>query len=660
MTEVGSIVGTAQYLSPEQARGEVVGPPSDLYSVGIVLYEMLTGRVPFEGDSAVAIAMKHLSEEPVPPSVYAPGTPPALEQVVLRALAKDAGDRYQTAEEMSADLDRARRGVALSPRTEQMTRVIAPVHTARQTAGRAAARRDARLGSRGAAAARRQPPPPPPVRPKRSRWPWVLLALLVLAAGAVAAVALSGVIGGGNSTTTTVAPTVVRVPSGLVGLDEAPATAKLQRAGLTANPVTRASSQTPGVVIGVSPPGGKQVKRGSSVTLLISKGVNLVTVPTVTGKTLQEATALLTQKGLKVGNQTETNDLAAAGTVIAQNPVAAATAPAGSSVALTISKGPTNVLVPDLTGQDLPTAKQTLAGAKLKPGSIRRVASNDQPAGSVVSNDPPGGTQAPEGSPVNMVLSTGPKKVIMPEVYGLKSADAAQKIQDAGLVPRPPSSFPTNDPALDDTVRKTSPQPGTPVREGSNVIISVYRYTAPTTDTTTTTTTTPATTPDTAPEPEPVSDRLRVVVLAGGRSSEREISFASARSVAAALDPERYEVLPVTIGEDGAWRLLASVAELDDPGADRRVVAGRAASGHERARDARRRGCRIARGRRCRVPCPARPVRRGRDGAGPVRDGGASVRRLGRARLLGRDGQGSLQERPARRGDRRRPLADAA
>ena len=133
MTEVGSIVGTAQYLSPEQARGEVVGPPSDLYSVGIVLYEMLTGRVPFEGDSAVAIAMKHLSEEPVPPSVYAPGTPPALEQVVLRALAKDAGDRYQTAEEMAADLDRARRGVALSPRTEQMTRVLAPARTASQT-----------------------------------------------------------------------------------------------------------------------------------------------------------------------------------------------------------------------------------------------------------------------------------------------------------------------------------------------------------------------------------------------------------------------------------------------------------------------------------------------------------------------------------------------
>jgi beta-lactam-binding protein with PASTA domain/predicted Ser/Thr protein kinase len=500
MTEVGSIVGTAQYLSPEQARGEVVGPPSDLYSVGIVLYEMLTGRVPFDGDSAVAIAMKHLSEEPVPPSVYAPGTPPALEQVVLRALAKDAGDRYQTAEEMSADLDRARRGVALSPRTEQMTRVIAPVHTAPQP--RVEPPPDAtRVWDRDVPPPRRQPPPPPPVRPRRSRWPWVLLALLVLAAGAVAAVALTGVIGGGSDTPTTAPPTVVRVPTGLLGLDEAPATERLQRAGLTARPVTRASPQSPGVVIGVSPPGGKQVKVGSSVTLLISQGVNLVTVPKITGMTLQDATALLGQKGLKIGDQTETNDLAAAGNVIAQDPVAAATAPAGSSVAITVSKGPKDTLVPDLTGQDLATAQQTLAGAKLKPGTIRRIASNDQPAGSVLSNDPPGGTQAPEGSPVNMVLSSGPKKVVMPEVYGDTAEVAAQKIQDAGLVPRAPSSFPTNDPALDNTVRKTSPQPGTPVREGSSVIISVYRYTAPSTDTTTTDTT--PTTPDTTPQNQP-------------------------------------------------------------------------------------------------------------------------------------------------------------
>jgi serine/threonine-protein kinase len=265
---------------------------------------------------------------------------------------------------------------------------------------------------------------------------------------------------------------------------------------LKANPVNRASAQPPGVVIGVSPPGGSQLKRGSPVTLMISKGVNLATVPKVTGIPLDQARALLTAHGLKIGGQTETNDLAPAGTVIAQNPAAAATAPAGSSVDLTLSKGPKDVLVPDLTGQDLTTAKQTLANDNLKLGTIRRVPSSDQPLGSVVSNDPPGGTQHPEGSTVNILLSSGLPKVIMPEVYGHTSEQAAQEIQNVGLVPRPPSSFPTNDPNLDNTVRKTSPQPGTPVNKGSSVIISVYRYTATPTDTTTTdTTTTPGPTP---------------------------------------------------------------------------------------------------------------------------------------------------------------------
>jgi serine/threonine-protein kinase len=493
MTEVGSIVGTAQYLSPEQARGEVVGPPSDLYSVGVVLYEMLTGRVPFDGDSAVAIAMKHLSEEPVPPSAYAPGTPHALEQVVLRALAKDAGDRYQTAEEMSADLDRARRGVALSPRTEQMTRVIPPTATARQTLVEPA-RSATRVWDLDAAPPPRQPPPPPPpVPPKRSRWPWVLLILLVLAAGAVAAVALSGVLGGSNTPTTTT-PTVVSVPR-MTNDTTGDATNKLDALGL--NPVIRqqASSLDPGTVIRTVPGSGARVRTGSNVTLYISKGQDTKTVPKVTDMTLDEARTLLSQHGLQLGDQTSTNDLAVAGTVIAQDPAAGAVAPVGSSVAVTVSKGPKNVGVPDLTGQDEATAKANLESVGLMEGRVTRAYSTDQPFKTVLSSDPPGGTQAPEGSRVNLLLSNGPRKVNMPEVYGKSIEEATALIQDAGLVPRTPSDFPTSDPTLDGIVRKTSPQPGVPVVVGSSVIISVYRYVAPTTDTTTTDTTTTGTVP---------------------------------------------------------------------------------------------------------------------------------------------------------------------
>src|SRR4051794_25559610 len=144
MTEVGSIIGTAQYLSPEQARGQQVRPPADLYSLGVVLYEMLTGRVPFDGDSAVAIAMKHVSENPRPPRELNPSIPPALEQVVLRALAKDPALRYQSADEMAADLERVRRGASVAQETQALTQVLA-----------------------AETAATRAVPPPPPVQRTR-------------------------------------------------------------------------------------------------------------------------------------------------------------------------------------------------------------------------------------------------------------------------------------------------------------------------------------------------------------------------------------------------------------------------------------------------------------------------------------------------------------
>ena len=163
-----------------------------------------------------------------------------------------------------------------------------------------------------------------------------------------------------------------------------------------------------------------------------------------------------------------------------------------------MSKGPKDVLVPDLTGQDEQTAVETLKAAHLTEGHVGRTPSSDQPVGVVVSNDPPGGTQAAEGSAVDILLSSGRPLKVMPQVYGESADQAAQDIQTAGLVPRPPSFVPTTDPNLDGKVRKTSPEPGKMVREGSPVIISVWAYTAPTTDTTGTTDTT---TTDTSPSP---------------------------------------------------------------------------------------------------------------------------------------------------------------
>ena len=186
MTEAGSIIGTAQYISPEQARGLPVGPPADLYSVGVVLYKMLTGRVPFDGDSAVAVAMRHVQERPVPPSHLNPDIPPDLERVVLRALSKDVDRRYQTADEMGIDLDRVRKGLGVSQQTSAVTgatqvRSYTPppeIYPPRETYY-----------------APPPPPPPPPPRDERGgsrAWVWLFVVLLIAAAVALAYIIFTG------------------------------------------------------------------------------------------------------------------------------------------------------------------------------------------------------------------------------------------------------------------------------------------------------------------------------------------------------------------------------------------------------------------------------------------------------------------------------------
>jgi eukaryotic-like serine/threonine-protein kinase len=192
MTEAGSIMGTAQYLSPEQARGAPVTASSDLYSIGIVLYEMLTGKVPFTGDSAIEIAMKHLNEAPRPPSKIRPEIPEELDQVVLRALAKAPEDRYQTAEEFAEDLHRVEAGLPLAPETaEAATALLTAPTAAAAIGGTTEVLPDE--ATRVAAPRPTTPAQPPAYRPpymydepppKRRRWvPWLLVALLLAAAG---------------------------------------------------------------------------------------------------------------------------------------------------------------------------------------------------------------------------------------------------------------------------------------------------------------------------------------------------------------------------------------------------------------------------------------------------------------------------------------------
>src|SRR5438094_8228601 len=238
MTEVGSIIGTAQYLSPEQARGSPVDQRSDVYSVGIVLYEMLTGTVPFTGDTPLEIAMKHLSEVPVPPSELRDDVPDDLDLVVLRALAKDPEDRYQTAEEMNADLARIQRGLSVSSETTDAATAV--------LAGAGISGAPTIIAPRATQVAPPQPPPPTPPAayygyegpPRRSRslWPWLLVLVLLAGAGAAAWFAYGKIRDELNANKPVAVPYVV-------GLRQAQAVAKIEDKGLKAK-ILHGASQT--------------------------------------------------------------------------------------------------------------------------------------------------------------------------------------------------------------------------------------------------------------------------------------------------------------------------------------------------------------------------------------------------------------------------------
>src|ERR671931_714938 len=284
MTEEGSIIGTAQYLSPEQAQGAPVTPASDLYSVGIVLYELLTGEVPFGGETPVELAMKHLSKVPEPPSHIRPEVPRDLDVVIMRALAKAPADRYQSADEMDADLARVARGVSVSPETEEAaTAIIArPITTATVVAPPVAPR----------------PPPPvyydyeePPER-RRSFWPWLLALGLLVAAGFAGWLAYTQIRKQLNASNVTV--------GSYLGERESVARDQLVSAGLKAHIVRRPSTaQPPAIVFDQDPSQGNKTPKGKSVTIFVSTGAPKVRVPDVRGDSSTEAAAAIASVGLK-------------------------------------------------------------------------------------------------------------------------------------------------------------------------------------------------------------------------------------------------------------------------------------------------------------------------------------------------------------------------
>jgi serine/threonine-protein kinase len=449
MTETGSIMGTAQYLSPEQAQGHAVTAASDLYSIGVMLYEMLAGRLPFEGDSAVSVALKHLSEQPPPLSQFRPDVNPALESVVMAALAKDPARRWQSAEEFAAALEAAR--VQIESGVDgvgQDTAIFTPVPALVESPSDSF------------------PPQPPPdglaAPRKRRRWPWFTLGLLtLLLAGLLVFLAINGL----------TATEKVEIPR-VVGKQLVEARADLEKAGFEVAETRVRSDQDIDQVLDQDPNGGEEAEKGSTVTLEVSNGPGTVNVPSVAKLPQKEAIRQLQRADLKVSTNDEPSDEVDDGFAIRTVPRAGTEVTRGTRITLFISSGPEQVTVPDVKGLSRDSAEQQLEEAGLRVAV--REQESEEPEGDVISQDPAGGSEVDKNTTVTITVSTGVAKVVSPNVVGLQPRDAARQLSDAGLEPLERERTVT-DPTQDGVVIEQRPGAGTELEKGKAVVIIVGR-----------------------------------------------------------------------------------------------------------------------------------------------------------------------------------------
>jgi eukaryotic-like serine/threonine-protein kinase len=364
VTQTAAVIGTAQYLSPEQARGENVDARSDVYSTGVLLFELITGSPPFTGDSPVAVAYQHVRENAPPPSALNPDVPPELDAIVLKAMAKNPANRYQSAGEMRADLIRAINGrpVEAEPvmTQDEVTTVLAGA---------------GRTGQYATTTTRGRPGPPPATQ--RSPWFWVGIAavcLLVLAGAAFATIKL---VGSSNDVT---------VPT-TVGQTQAEATSRLQDAGLVPTVSSIASTpQQKGQVVSTDPGAGATLKRGSTIAVVVGGGVASITLDDYKGSSFDAASAALRAKGLNPVRK-DVDNPAPAGQVLGSTPGAGQKVPPNSKVTLNVSTG--KIELPDVVGRTEEDATGILNRAGYTNITRQTLPPpDDQEAGTVFRMDP--------------------------------------------------------------------------------------------------------------------------------------------------------------------------------------------------------------------------------------------------------------------------------
>ncbi|MBI4897792.1 MAG: Stk1 family PASTA domain-containing Ser/Thr kinase [Actinobacteria bacterium] len=432
VTQTGQMIGTAQYISPEQAQGKPVSAVSDLYSIGAVLFEMLTGRVPFDAESSVAIALKHINEPPPRPGAVNPAVPPVLDRVVDRAMAKSPVERYASADEFTAALENAKKDFSAQPGATEIR--TAPT----MVAAGAGAAAGAALGSAFASSPGAPPTVPvgqavipptgavPPMQPsvlpeeaarkRKRRRNWLI------AAGVLAALVLAGalwvVLVGSKST----------VPN-VVGRSAGDARAKLAEAGFRSQVFEQQNKAPVGEVFGQSPDAGEKARKGSTVILNVSSGPGQVEMPDVSGLSRDEATTKLEGIGLSVKIKKEFDSDVPRGKAIRTTPLAGEKADRGSEVDLYISKGAEQIAVPEVTGLDLEDARTRLEKDGFSVEVTEKDGSDDE--GKVLKQTPSAGGKADDGSTVTLTVASGSNDV--PDVTGLSEQDATAELEDAGF-----------------------------------------------------------------------------------------------------------------------------------------------------------------------------------------------------------------------------------
>ncbi|WP_172649561.1 Stk1 family PASTA domain-containing Ser/Thr kinase [Rhodococcus opacus] len=418
MTQTAAVIGTAQYLSPEQARGEQVDARSDVYSLGCVLFEILTGEPPFKGDSPVAVAYQHVREDPQTPSAVNPDIPRELDSVILKAMSKNPANRYQTAADMRSDLVRVlggqRPSAPMVMSDEDRTTILGAVDT-------------------GAGNYRRQQSPTPATasktdggEPDKKKNP---MRVALMALGALIVVGIVGAflwsVGPGSKADQVTMPDVTNQAA-----DDAETT--LQNLGFRV-----ARQQKPdavvatGNVITTRPVGGVQVDEGSTITLEVSSGPEQVKVPRLAGLTQQEAQQELNAVGLRLDTAVARapSDVSDVDKVIEQNPSSGASISLDSEVAVTLGTGPEQIRIPDVTGQKVEVAQANIEGAGFKV-QIQNIDSG-VPKGQVVSTDPVGGSTAAKGDTIQIRVSNG-NNIEMPDLTGKTVSQALAELRSAG------------------------------------------------------------------------------------------------------------------------------------------------------------------------------------------------------------------------------------